>query len=111
MRAWTRQAIAATQLAPGFGDTISAAPRVEIYSTPTCPDCLTLKLWLDSQSIPFVEHDLRDPDVAEEARRRTGVRVGPITVIDDKHIFYGTFLEQRPRIEAVLADQTEGTIR
>lgn len=111
MTASTRQALAATQFAPGFGSTMSAAPRVEIYATPTCPDCLTLKLWLDSRNIPFVEHDLSDPAVADEARRRAGVRVAPITVIDGKRIFYGTFSDQRSRIEAVLADQTEGAIR
>ncbi len=110
MRASIRQAIASAQFDPGFGTAMSAAPRVEIYSTPTCPDCLTLKLWLDSRSIPFVEHDLSDPAIAEGARRRTGVRVAPITVIDGKHIFYGTFIEQRPRVEAVLADRAEGAI-
>ncbi|MGO4842444.1 glutaredoxin family protein, partial [Rhizobiaceae sp. 2RAB30] len=89
MRASTRQAIASAQFDPGFGTAKPAAPGVEIYSTPTCPDCLTLKLWLNSRGIPFLEHDLGDPAVAEEARRRTGVRVAPITVIDDKHIFYG----------------------
>lgn len=111
MRASTRQAIASDEFDTGFGPAVSAPPRVEIYSTPTCPDCLTLKLWLDSRSIPFVEHDLGDPAVAEEARRRTGVRVAPITVIDSKHIFYGTFREQRSRIEAVLSDRAEGAIR
>lgn len=89
---------------------MSMAPRVEIYSTPTCPDCLALKRWFNGHGIPFIEHDLRIPAVAEEAKRRTGVRVAPITVVDGKHVFYGTFHEQQPRIAAVLAGQAEGVV-
>jgi glutaredoxin len=48
-------------------------PLIEIFSTPTCPDCRALKAWLESQGIPFIERDLRDPAIAEEAKRRTGV--------------------------------------
>ena len=43
--------------------------RIEICTMPTCPDCLALKRWLNTQSLPFVEHDLRDPEIAEEAKR------------------------------------------
>ena len=81
---------------------MSTTVRIEIYTTPSCPDCLALKRWLNTHSLPFVEHDLRDPSVAEEAKRRTGVRVAPITIIDRKHIFFGTFAVQRPEIEALL---------
>lgn len=78
------------------------APWIEIFTTPTCPDCLALKRWLKAQKLPFVERDLRDPAIAEEARRRTGVRVAPITIIDGKHVFFGTFAVQRAEIEALL---------
>ncbi|PWK64981.1 glutaredoxin [Aminobacter sp. AP02] len=83
-------------------------PWIEIFTTPTCPDCLALKRWLLAQSLPFVEHDLRDPEIAEEAKRRTGVRVAPITIIDGKHVFFGTFAVQRAEIEALL-DLTKAT--
>lgn len=76
-------------------------PRIEIFSTPTCPDCRALKAWLEGQGIPFVEHDLRDPDVAQEAKRRRGVRVAPITIIGSE-VFYGPFPPQKPRIVAAL---------
>ena len=86
---------------------MSSRHRIEIYSAPTCPDCVALKRWLSSKNVPFVEHDLRD--LADtEAKNRAGVRIAPITVIDDKHIFFGTFPDQRPRIEAVFAEQTNG---
>ena len=74
---------------------------ITIFTTPTCPDCRALKQWLDNQGIPYVERDLRDPAVAEEAKARTGVRVAPITYVGDK-FFFGTFQSQRPRIEAAL---------
>lgn len=81
--------------------TTQAEPSVEIYSTPTCPDCHALKAWLVKLGVPFIEHDLTRPGVAEEARLRTGVRVAPITMIGND-VFYGTFLDQRPRIAAKL---------
>lgn len=69
-------------------------PWVTVYTTPTCPDCLALKAWLNQQGVPFVERDLTDPHVVEEAKARTGVRVAPITIIGDR-LFYGTFASQR----------------
>ncbi|MGF7006613.1 glutaredoxin family protein [Aminobacter sp. BE322] len=80
------------------------APRIEIYTTPTCPDCLALKRWLATQNLAYVEHDLREPAIAEEAKRRTGVRVAPITIIDNIHVFYGTFADQLRGIEAALGE-------
>ena len=68
-------------------------PWIEFFSTPTCPDCRALKTWLENQGIPLVERDLRDPAIAEEAKRRTGVRVAPITIAGGE-VFYGTFPQQ-----------------
>lgn len=82
-------------------------PSIEIFTTPTCPDCLALKRWLNARKLPFVDRDLRDPAIAEEAKRRTGVRVAPITIIGGKHIFFGTFAVQRAEIEALL-ELTDG---
>lgn len=74
---------------------------VTINTTPTCPDCRALKLWLGEQGISYEERDLTDPAVANEAKARTGVRVAPITFVDEA-FFYGTFASQRPQIEAAL---------
>lgn len=76
-------------------------PTVTLYTTPTCPDCRALKTWLDRQSVPYLERDLTDPAVADEAKARYGVRVAPVTVIGDR-FFSGTFPAQRPHIEAAL---------
>lgn len=80
---------------------MSRLTAIEIYSTPTCPDCHALKAWLTKLGLPFVEHDLTRPEVADEAKRRTGVRVAPITLIGND-VFYGPFLDQRPRLAARL---------
>ncbi|MEH6647356.1 glutaredoxin family protein [Sulfitobacter sp.] len=74
---------------------------VIVYSTPTCPDCRTLKAWLVRNSIDFIERDLTDQTVMDDAKRRFGVRVAPITEIGD-WFTYGTFEGQKPRIEARL---------
>ncbi len=76
---------------------------VIVYSTPTCPDCRTLKAWLGRLGIEYVERDLTDQAVMDEAKRRFGVRVAPITEIGD-WFTYGTFEDQKPRIEARLRE-------
>lgn len=77
------------------------ARQVIVYTTPTCPDCRTLKAWLTHQGIAFEERDLTDPAIMEEAKARTGVRVAPITLIGDQ-VFYGTFVSQKPGVAEAL---------
>lgn len=79
-------------------------PRVIIYTTPTCPDCHALKIWLTNHGIAFEERDLSDPAIAEEAKARTGVRVAPVTLVGDK-VFYGTFAAQKPELAELLGLQ------
>lgn len=78
--------------------------RVTVYTTPTCPDCRALKAWFDREGIRFEDHDLTDPDIMAEAQERYGVRVAPITVVDDWFTF-GTFAKQKPEIEAALRER------
>ena len=79
-------------------------PRVIVYSTPTCPDCRALKLWLQDKHIAFEEHDLSDPAIMAEAKSRTGVRIAPITIVGDE-VSYGTFESQLPGLRRALASQ------
>ena len=72
-------------------------PSVELYTTPTCPDCRQLKAWFDQLGISYDEHDLAHPGVAEEAKARTGVRVAPITIVGTK-VYYGTHDTQRTQL-------------
>lgn len=75
--------------------------NITLYTTPTCPDCQALKAWLGQKGIRYQEKDLTDTNIQEEAKTRYGVRIAPITVIDDK-FFYGTFAEQRPKLQTIL---------
>ncbi len=76
--------------------------HIEIYTTPICPDCASLKRWLDAQGVSYVERDLTKPRIADEARRRTGLRIAPITIVDGKAV-WGTVAEQIPRLRRMLA--------
>jgi glutaredoxin len=76
-------------------------PPVILYTTPTCPDCHTLKAWLDREGVVFEERDLSIRQVMEEAKARTGVRIAPITLVGES-VFYGTFPTQRPLLTAAL---------
>ena len=40
--------------------------------------------------------------IAEEAKARTGVRVAPITIVNEQ-VFYGTFADQKPRLAEALS--------
>ena len=79
-------------------------PKILIYISPGCPDCAALKMWLEKQGLAYIERDLSQPGVPDEAKSRYGVRVAPISVIGDK-FFYGTFADQRPKIEEALRTQ------
>ncbi len=76
-------------------------PRPIIYTTPTCPDCHTLKAWLAARGVDFEERDLTDPAVMAEAQARTGLRVAPITLIGNL-VFFGRFASQQPGLAAAL---------
>lgn len=75
---------------------------VTLYTTPGCPDCKAVRAWLEQHHVPFAERDISQPGVADEAKQRYGVRIAPITVIDEDTFFYGTFDQQRPRLTAAL---------
>lgn len=76
-------------------------PKVVIYTTPSCPDCRTLKSWLQQKGIAFEERDLSDPAVMAQAKARTGVRVAPIVLVDEQ-VYYGTFSSQESRLAVAL---------
>lgn len=63
--------------------------HILICPTPTRLDCHTLKHRHFEQGLPNEEFDLSEPDIAEEAKARTRVRVEPITIVGSE-IFYRT---------------------
>ncbi|MDO5658494.1 MAG: glutaredoxin 3 [Paracoccus sp. (in: a-proteobacteria)] len=63
-------------------------PKVEIYSTPTCPYCIAAKRLLTNKGVQFDDTDVsRDPSLREGmTRRANGRRTVPQIFIDGKHI-------------------------
>lgn len=76
-------------------------PNIVLYTSPGCPDCAAVRRYLNTLGIPFEERDVTAPGIADEAKSRYGVRVAPITVINDK-AFWGTFSEQKPQLDKLL---------
>jgi glutaredoxin len=74
---------------------------VIVYTAPGCPDCAAVKHYLHERGQAFEERDISRPEVAQEAKTLYDVRIAPITVIGDA-FFYGTFQDQRPKLEAAL---------
>lgn len=79
----------------------ASSPVITVYTAPGCPDCAALRQWLTQNGHPYTEKDLSAPGMAEEARRRYGIRVAPITIIGTQ-VFYGLFTTQLPAIERAL---------
>ncbi|NIR62020.1 MAG: glutaredoxin family protein [Gammaproteobacteria bacterium] len=78
-------------------------PRsIVLYTSPGCPDCAAVKRWLAAHGVDYTERDLSRPGIAEEAKARYGIRIAPITVVGEGTVLYGTFDEQRPRLEELL---------
>ena len=58
---------------------------VKVYSTPTCPYCLTLKEFLKIHNVEFEDIDVsQDVKAAEEIIQRSGQMGVPVIEIDDQ---------------------------
>jgi glutaredoxin 3 len=62
-------------------------PRVELYTTPSCPFCVRAKRLLVERRIAYTEIDVsEDDDLREEIMQRTGRRTVPQIFIDGRSI-------------------------
>jgi len=78
-------------------------PSVEIYSTPTCPDCKEAKSFFKQNHIDYTEYDIDEqPEKADELKTRTGKTLVPTIFIHGKGPFFG-FAFNRTEIEELLA--------
>ncbi len=58
-------------------------PNVKIYSTPTCPYCLTLKEFLEEKGIKFEDIDIsKDVSAKKEMIEKSGQMGVPVVDID-----------------------------
>lgn len=68
-----------------------ANPDITLYTTPGCSACAAVKHYLDTKSFSYTEKDVSQNEAwIDEMKRLSGVRIAPVTVVDDK-AFYGTF--------------------
>jgi len=61
--------------------------KVKVYSTSTCPYCIRVKSYLDSQSVSYENIDVStDKDGLEEMVRISGQMGVPLIVVDGQMI-------------------------
>lgn len=75
--------------------------RVEVFTLPADAEGRALTEWLDAQGIPYACRDLSDPATSREAVDRTGLRIGPLTLVDGRAV-WGTAAEQQRRLQSLL---------
>ena len=62
-------------------------PRVELYTTPSCPFCVRAKRLLTERHIAYTEIDVsEDDDLRGDVMQRTGRRTVPQIFIDGRSI-------------------------
>lgn len=61
--------------------------KVRVFSTPTCPYCITLKAFLDDKGIEYQYIDVSQDEAArDEMVEKTGQRGVPVIEIDGQMI-------------------------
>lgn len=77
-------------------------PPVTVFTTPGCSACAAVKRFLEHKGVAYIEKDVAaDPAHLEEMKRLSGIRIAPVTVVG-KQTFYGTFEQQKPKLQEAL---------
>jgi len=62
-------------------------PKVKVYSTPTCPYCVTLKEFLKSKEISFEDIDVsKDMEAQKDMVERSGQMGVPVVDVDGEMV-------------------------
>lgn len=62
-------------------------PKIKVYSTPSCPYCVTLKEFLKEHNFDFEDIDVSsNQEAAEEMMRKSGQMGVPVVDIDGQII-------------------------
>ncbi len=62
-------------------------PQIKVYSTPTCPYCVTLKEFLKTSNIEFEEKDVSvDMEAQKEMVEATGQMGVPVSQIGEEWV-------------------------
>lgn len=63
------------------------APRIVVFSTPSCPWCTKVKRYLREQGFRFRDVDIsKDQKAAQDVVRRTGQTGVPVVLINNRPI-------------------------
>lgn len=63
------------------------AKKVIVYSTPTCPHCVTVKKYLQDKGIQFVNYNVaEDEEARAQMLEKTGRMAVPVILVDDEVI-------------------------
>ena len=69
---------------------VDKAPKVRIFSTPSCPYCHAEKEYLKDKKIKFEDIDVsKDQEAANEMIEKSGQMGVPVTIIDNKVVIVG----------------------
>jgi len=61
------------------------AKKVIVYSTPTCPHCVTVKKYLTDKGIDFVNYNVaEDEEARAQMMEKTGRMAVPVVLVDDE---------------------------
>jgi len=64
----------------------AAAPRVEIFTTPSCPFCKALRAYLDARGIAYIEHNVNATQETRAAFYASGAQGVPVVMIGERVI-------------------------
>ncbi len=96
----------ASDVQPGAGvDEQTGAPRVEIYTTPSCAYCKMLRKYLQARGIEYIEHNINATQESRAAFYASGAHGVPVVVIGARRIQGFNPL----RIEAALREAQAST--
>lgn len=60
-------------------------PSVTVYTRTTCGPCRTLKHWLKSKNVPFIELNAdNDPALVDEVVQKSGYQQFPCIIVGEK---------------------------
>ena len=64
----------------------AATPRVEIFTTPSCPYCKALRAYLDARGIAYIEHNVNATQETRAAFYASGAQGVPVVMIGERVI-------------------------
>lgn len=71
---------------PAADEADAVAPRVEIFTTNSCPYCKALRAYLDARGIAYVEHNINATLETREAFYASGAQGVPVVMIGERVI-------------------------